>query len=709
MQDTMTNQNPAAADAGETKLDAEPAGGFYLVIERYLSEAQALRYWLAGLIAIALLVGLLVTLLSTELFKANSRIEVSQITSNVTAIDPLENESKVSEIQYLNTQYELLESNFMATRVARAGNLQRDEEFIRAFALDPEVRLTPRDVEEILLDNVSIEPIRQSSLVDIQFSSPSASVAAKVANLWAEEFIAANYEKRFGANIEAREFLNKQIEELRQKLSTSERDLVQYANAKGILVLESGGKEKGPETAAQTLIASDLTALNDALAKAVTDRITAEASQASGDIPAQDARNSLRAELAKLEAEVARLRSNFGPAYPPVLEKEAEVASLKASLATASRASLSAASSRERELRRKLEEAKSRFLGQQELSIQYGILKREVDTNRQLYDALLQRYKELEASGAGQNNITLIDKAEVPLFPYAPSLLINLLLAGAIGVALSIALVYLRVTLSQTIKDPQDVSRRLGLPVLGLIPRNTSPDLRAEIVTRSSEISEAYKSTRTNLTFLTPQGAPKVLMLTSSVPSEGKSVSTIALATSFVHLGKRTLLIDADLRNSRMQGFLEVDLSKSGGLSGLLTGNATSLSDEVVRIDDFGFDYLTFGYTPPNPVELLASNRFKELLEEVKANYDQILIDSAPMLALADAVELARVVDGVVYVIESDRIKVRAIENALNRLTRTGARVYGAIVTKLDSNSVGYGYGYGYKYGETPKEDTQTA
>ena len=287
----------------------------------------------------------------------------------------------------------------MAARVAKAGNLLRDEPFMEAFSLDQAAEeITVRDVEQLLLENIAVAPITQSSLVDVSFSSPSPEISAKVTNLWAEEFIAANYEKRFGANIDARDFLNKQIAELRERLSISERELVQYANANEILVLEAGGERQGSETAAQTLIATDLSALNSALAQAVTDRIAAEASLQSGDFPSQDPRNSLRTELAKAESQVASLRSNFGPSFPPLLEKEAEVASLRASLASESRSALASATTRERELRKNLDEVKQRFLGQQDLSIQYGILKREVDTNRQLYDALLQRYKELEAS-----------------------------------------------------------------------------------------------------------------------------------------------------------------------------------------------------------------------------------------------------------------------------------------------------------------------
>jgi capsular polysaccharide biosynthesis protein len=182
--------------------------GFHLDLERYWIEARSLRYWLGGILVVTVLAGLIATLLSTELYRANTRIEVSQTTANVTAIDPLENESRVSEIQYLNTQYELLESRFMAARVAKAGNLLRDEAFMEAFALNEATEeVAVRDVEKLLLENIAVAPITQSSLVDVSFSSPSPEISAKVTNLWAEEFIAANYEKRFGANIDARDFL----------------------------------------------------------------------------------------------------------------------------------------------------------------------------------------------------------------------------------------------------------------------------------------------------------------------------------------------------------------------------------------------------------------------------------------------------------------------------------------------------------------------
>ncbi|WP_304438604.1 GNVR domain-containing protein, partial [Erythrobacter sp. HI0077] len=206
----------------------------------------------------------------------------------------------------------------------------------------------------------------------------------------------------------------------------------------------------------------------------------------------------------------AVLRANFGPEYPEVQEKQAEVNSLRSAISGGARGLLDSARIREAELRDQVEQVKQRFLSQQGQGISYGILKREVDTNREIYDALLQRFKELEASGAGQNNIQIIDEADVPAEPYAPSLIQNVLISLIVSLMLAGGLVYLKVALSQTLKDPEDVRRRLHLALLGAIPRNTEGKMVDRIIERSSHINEAYTTVRTNMNFLTPQGAPEV-------------------------------------------------------------------------------------------------------------------------------------------------------------------------------------------------------
>jgi len=531
-------------------------------------------------------------------------------------------------------------------------------------------------------------------------------VSANLANLWAQEFLAANYEKQFGANIEAREFLEQQIEELRERLALSERELVNYANANEIVVITGGG-EDGSGTATQTLIGAELSALNEALAQATTQRIEAQAALSAGvkNEAGEAAAANLRSRIADVQSELAELQSKFGPGYPEIKTKKAEIASLREALSGESgidnqalQAAFRKASLQERELQEELRQSKNTFLGQQGQGIQYGILKREVETNSELYDALLQRYKELEAAGAGKNNMTLIEPAAAPGGPYSPSLNFNLMLGLLFGLLASAALVFLRETLDQTIRDPADVKRRLGISSLGLIPRVVSDDIVGELEQRSSELSEAYATARTNMAFLTPNGAPRSIMITSTRPNEGKSISSVALARSFVQLGKKVLLIDADLRHSGLSDFIGVHAGAGSGLSALLAGQG-KLADLTVNVKEHGFELLPSGHHPPNPVELLASDRLGSLVASAGEAYDLVIVDSAPVLGLADALEVSRAVEGVVYVVESNGVNVRGIENALNRLRSAGAQLFGAVVTKLDQRNASYGYGDGYGYG----------
>ena len=312
------NKSPAPAIAVEDPtvgVQAEEEG-FHLDLERYWRQALLLKFWIMGIIAAGLFAGLLVTLLSTELYRATARIEISRTVENVTETTPLEIEGRGGEIQFFNTQYELLKSRFLADRVIDAGNLARDEAFLAAFDFEEGAAPSPRMLQGLLRSNVTVTPVPQSALVDVSFSSPSPTVSANIANLWAEEFLSANYDKRFGANIEARDFLEEQIAELRERLAMSERELIDYATNNGIVILNSGGEGEGSQTASQTLIGSELTALSGALAEATTQRIAAESALRAGartGAAGTAGTSGLRAQLASLEAQLAELRSRFGP------------------------------------------------------------------------------------------------------------------------------------------------------------------------------------------------------------------------------------------------------------------------------------------------------------------------------------------------------------------------------------------------------------
>tara|TARA_R110001606_G_scaffold314556_11_gene461348 strand:+ start:388 stop:2532 length:2145 start_codon:yes stop_codon:yes gene_type:complete len=675
-------------------------------LERFWQQALNLRYVILGIIVFSLVVGLVVTLLQTPLYRSTARIEISQIESDATNIGDVELQNISGDRQYYATQYELLQSRSLADRVVSAGNLNRDENFQNTFGLTQEEN-TGATISKILLSNITVEPISNSNLVDIRFSSPDAKVSAEIANLWALEFLGTNYDKRFGANVQAQRFLADQISEMREKLQLSEQELIDYANANEIVNITPIATEAGASDSGQTLASSVLSALSVDLARATAARIEAESALRANAAAADStsASTNLKSRLSEVQAKLASLKSQFGPSYPQIVALSAEEASIRSSMQGASndmsrglQANLRKALLQEQALQREFNRAKSGYLGQQGQGVRYGILKREVDTNRQLYDALLQRYKEIGVVGAGKNNMILVDKAEIAKQPYEPSVSRNMLLAFLFGTLASGGLVFLRETMDQSIRNPADVKRVLDLPVLGLIPLIPEDAINAQLNDKKSELNEAYQATRTNLTFLTDNGAPATLMFTSTRPDEGKTLTAVAVAESLGHLGKRVLYVDADLRNSGLHEIFD-NVPKQGlGLSGFLAGS-DDYQQSIVSLESHPFDILPGGRKPPNPGELLAGPRMQSLLDKLSTTYDHIIIDSPPVLGLADALEIAAVVDGVVFVIEANSGKIRTIQQALGRLETGGARIFGAIVTKLDDRNLTYGYGYGYGYG----------
>jgi len=705
----MAMNNQQARSSGRDDDEFEAVNSDFLSIhdlERFWQQAINLRYVILGIIVFSLVAGLVMTLLQTPLYRSTARIEISQIESDATNIGDVRLQNIANDRQYFATQYELLQSRSLATRVASAGNFDRNEAFRTAFGL-AEKGTSENTIASILLGNISIAPIPNSNLVDIKFSSPDGKVSAEIANLWAQEFLGTNFDKRFGSNVEAQKFLADQISEMREKLELSEQELIDYAKANEIVNITPIATEEGSNGGGQTLASSALSALSLDLAGATAARIEAESAlranaAAAGSI---DASAGLKSRLSEVQAKLASLKSQFGPSYPQIVALAAEEASLRSSMQGASndmsrglQANLRKALLQEQALQREFDRAKSGYLGQQGQGVQYGILKREVDTNRQLYDALLQRYKEIGVVGAGKNNMVLVDKAEIARSPYEPSLSRNLLLAFLFGAFASGGLVFLRETMDQSIRNPADVKRVLDLPVLGLIPLIPEGSINAQLDDKKSELNEAYQATRTNLSFLTDSGAPATLMFTSTRPDEGKTLTAIAVAESLGHLGKRVLYVDADLRNSDLHEIFANVPEPGSGLSGFLAGS-DDYQQSIVSLDLHPFDILPGGRKPPNPGELLAGPRMQALLDKLSTTYDHIIIDSPPVLGLSDALEIAAVVDGVVFVIEANGGKIRAIQQALGRLETSGARIFGAIVTKLDDRNQTYGYGYGYGYG----------
>lgn len=703
------------------------------VLVQYWQAVLRHKLAIAIILAVAVAIGIVATLLMTPYYTSTSRIEINRQQDKVTNVEGVTASDNAGQnLEFYQTQYSLLESRSLAERVVRTANLASKDSFFEAFDADPsnsgflagttgarsaaERNARLKIATDLVQNNIIISPIRGSSLVDISFESPSRTLSAEVANTWVEQFIASNLDRRFNSTAEARKFLQEQLVTLKRRLEDSERNLSAYADNKEIITLSSQQTVDGKTVSRRTLASSNLETLSTALAQATADRIIAagEASTGSGDNNAltNSSLNNIRLERAKVEAEYAKLLVQFEPDYPAAKALESQIAALDRSIAAEETRSRTGTSARylaalesERSLRNQVNKLKNQFSGERRDSIQYNIFQREVDTNRQLYDGLLQRYREIGVAGVGTNNISVVDRAQPAEEPSSPKLILNLALVLLAGIGISAAYVFVLEQIDQTVKDPSDLKSKLGISPLGSIPDVEKDDILSDLNDKKSVAWEAYLSIRTSLAFLTDHGVPSSFLLTSTRPNEGKSTSAVALAAVLASTRKRILLIDGDMRNPSLHQMLGT--KNSAGLSNYLAGT-DDLMKLIHKDSVYGFDAMSAGPIPPNAAELLSSTRMRELVEKLSKNYDTVIIDAPPVLGLADIPLLADAVEGVIYTIEAGGVKIRGIQSAIQRVRSSNAHIFGGIITKVQREHSGYGYGYSYQYSYGDKAAAQS-
>jgi capsular exopolysaccharide synthesis family protein len=711
-------------------IDADPAGAVDQgpsTLQQYLRIALRWRWVISGVIAGCVLLGLMVTLLMTPKYTATSSIEISREADQVTKIQGVERETSVADQEFYQTQYGLLRARTLAERVAGKLGLVDNPDFFEMFGVGgadmPAFRMAngrytaqgraerQREAATILLNNVSIDPTRLSRLVDISFTSPDPALSAQVANAWAENFIENNLERKVQSTSYGREAIQRQLAEYKDRLDESQRQLVAYASNEEIINLPA---QSGSGTTSQerSIVADNLAALNTALNQATADRIAAEAQyrQAGGGGNSAQALNNtainnLRERRAELAAEYQQLMVRFEPGYPQAQAIQSQLNALDRAIAREEarvsgslRTGYQQALARERALRERVNELKGDYLDLRRRSIQYNIYQQEVDTNRALYDGLLQRFKEIGvAAGVGVNNISIVDTANVPETPSSPRTLINLAISLLIGLALGAGLALGLEQLDEAIADPTEVQRRLGLPLLGSVPKVDDRETpRDALLDRKSELVDAYIAVQTSLTFTTEHGIPRSFSVTSTRPGEGKSTSALALATMLARSGKRVILIDGDMRSPSVHHLGDVDHVR--GVSNFLAGD-DDYASSIFQMEDLGLDAMSAGPIPPNAAELLTGNRMRQLIERLQADYDHVVVDSPPVMGLADAPLIGGHVEGVIYAVESHGVRSTQVKTALARLATAHARVFGAILTKFEARRAHYNYDYGYGYG----------
>jgi polysaccharide biosynthesis transport protein len=661
------------------------------------------RWLILAAIGTGIAAAVLITLLTPLKYRSITSLELNPPTVQVLDDDKGGRQATgAGDVNFIGTQLGLLSSQAVAERVAQDLNLANNPEIVGGGT---DRAVNTKIAAAFVRGGTKVKLQPQSSLVTVSFSARDPQTAARVVNGIADAYIATNLERRYQSSSYARDFLQRQIASTRRDLERSERQLVAYAQQQRLI--STGGTDQASDT--NSLSGSSLVALNSALAATQAKRIAAEQryrEALTGGTTTETSANAapLRAQIAALDAEYQQKLQTFRPEYPEMVALRARIDALRASVRAETRTANSdragtlrqefeATRAEEERLRQQVAQLSASVLTQRGQRIRYTILQRDVDTNRSLYDALLQRYKEIGvAGGIGTSVASIVDRGTVPGGAYSPNLYLNLAIGGALGLILGMLAALALEFINDTIKSPDDVRNKLQLPFLGGIPTAKAAKPIDELKEVLSPVTEAYLSTATALQFVTEGGAPKTLLVTSTRPAEGKSTSALALAQSFTRLGKTVLLIDADMRRPAF-----VTGRDDIGLSHILT-NATSLSEHVLRTDVENFWILPSGTIPPSPPELIASARFAALIADASATFDHIVIDGPPVLGLADSPLLSTVVQATLMVVESGRTRTRAAVEAQNRLRTAGAHMVGAILTRYQAQAA---YGYGYGYGQT--------
>lgn len=704
----------------DTDLDAGNHNGFDLY--KYVRIALKYRWLITGIILTSLLVAAVVTFLMPPVYRATASIEVDREGMNVVNVGGLQQDDGTA-MEFYQTQYELLASRNLAERVVTTMGLASEQRFMqRSRSLvdtvknvvlgsggTAETASTASQEDQVrqattkLQTMLNIAPVRGSRIVKINIDSQNPAMAQSIANSFADVFISDNLDRRFEATAYARKFLEERLQQLKAKLEDSEKQLAKYAQDQGIIKLDDN----------KDLTASDLQSINEKLGEVRAERVKKEllwqqAQQTDGlglkDILDSDTIKDNRKLRSELAADYQQKLAIYKPGFPAMVQLQSQIKELDRQLSSevatikkSIQADFLAAKAEEETLQARLDQGKLLVADQRNRSIKYNILQREVDTNRTLYDGLLQRYKEIGvAGGVGTNNISVVDRAVLPTVPRSPILLLNLALGAIIGLLLGVMTALGLDMMDDSFKAPEDVEREFSLPVVGVIPKpRKGRELGAELDDSRSGMAEAYRSLRTGLQFSTSEGLPKTLLVTSSQPAEGKSTTSISLSRSLAQIGLNVLLIDADLRNASLHKRLR--MSNESGLSSYLSG--AKLPEEVVQASDTeGLIIMTAGPLPPNPAELLTGARMPSLLSLARESFDIVIVDAPPVMGLADAPLLSRLTQATLLVIAANETRRSTARVALKRLQMARANIIGTLLNKFDAKESGYGYGYGYGY-----------
>jgi capsular exopolysaccharide synthesis family protein len=676
------------------------------------------------------------------IYQAAARVEVDKESQNTLPFPGVNYDEYVDMDNYAETQVKILQSETLALQTINQLNLRQYPEFGASPGLlalpHPGAALTRPAILGAFLGRLSVKRVPNSRLVEVQFESGDPELAARVANAHVQNYIEQNFRSKYDATTQASGFLSQELEELRIKVEKSEDARVTYERQNQIWLID----EK------QNITTQTLGDLNKAVTEAQTALASSEAfyrMAASGnvDLLPQVRSSPVIQELTKRKSDLddsyAAALEQYGPNFPKVQRIAGQKKEVDDQLARAQKIMVGSikedydtARQHFELLQEALDRQKTESNELAEKLVQYHILEHDAESNKQLYDSLLQKLKEAGiTAGLRSSNIRVVDPALVPTAPAGPQKARNIVLGFLVGLVGGIGLALFREYLDNTVKSPDDVESLAGLPSLAVVPalpgsdghhghwrrlsHKTAPQNvsgpRVETLSHTqpkSQISEAFRALRTSLLLSQAEHPPQVILVTSALPREGKTTSAVNLAVTLAQLGDRTLLMDSDMRKPGIRRALNLPIGKDNGLSSYLAGVAGL--DEIVYPHPTISNLATMitGPVPPSPADLLSSYRMRDAISELRRRFKFIVIDSPPIMAATDAVIVSSLTDGVLLVVRSGDTPKEAFTRTRDLLGAVKSRVLGVVLNAVDSSAPDYYYSYRYypyAYGYGYEED----
>ena len=723
----------------------------------YLRVIRKRKWTIITCVAVIVITVAIHSFTATPIYEATTRLIIDKENPNVVSIQEVM-AVDASGTDYYQTQYKIIESRTVAREVIRRLQLGESEEFFPkpkndfisnlkrtiqetiSYWKSSVISLLKTEKVDVIsgvseeyrpdsslvssfIGRIGVSPIRNSRLVDVSFQARDPALAATIVNALAKTYIDQNLEIKLRAVQDAVRWLHTRIQEEREKVERAEQALLRYKENHGIITDFSSDVEK--------VTAQKLAQLNTQVVEAGSKRVEAETryKQAMAMVGTPDMldsipevlNNELIRQIKSMEVELykrmSELSKKYGQKHPKMMAIASELKTLQKrktqevnrvinSLKNEYRVALA----KENSLKDALAAQKEESLELNKKAIEYGVLGREAESARHMYELLIKRFKETSLTeDMRTGNIRIVDKAEVPKSPVKPKKRLNILLAIIVGLVSGIGLAFFFEYLDNTIKIPEDVRQHLKIPYLGPIPffameskekvkGNTGPEM-VTLHSPKSTASESYRGIRTSILLSSADSAPRIIMISSAGPREGKTVTTVNLAASMAQAGSKVIVLDCDMRKPKVHEIFRIP--RDYGVSNILVGSS-DVKEAIFHTHIPNLDIIPCGPIPPNPSELLGSARMPTLLNLLLKQYAQILIDSSPSTAVTDPVVLSKSVDAVVLVIQAGETAREIVKNGVAQFVAVGAPIIGAVLNGVNMNKDGYYYYqyYYYYYGE---------